>query len=249
MWKRAWILVAAATLQGASDSPDIEKVRDYAVHYTKTLPNYTCTQRVIRTTTKYPVVANFRRPQQDAIEEQVSYVDGREIHKVLKMNGQPPGSGASADQGMVSRGEWAALLSTMFQPETQTEFRFEKTMPLNGARVDVFSFRVPQERGYVLAGREGKMVVGYRGKLYADAATAAVVHIEMNCTGIRPNPDYSEVGLTLDYKSTLVAGRRFILPAHYSLHARNSLAVTEIETDYRDYRRFAADSTVRFSEE
>jgi hypothetical protein len=249
MGKLAWMLMAAASLPAADGAGDIEKVRDYAVHYTKTLPNYTCTQRVFRTTTKTAVMADFRRPQQDVIEEQVSYVDGREMHKVLKMNGQPPGTGAGADQGMSSRGEFAALLNAIFQPETQTEFRFERTVALNGARVDIFSFRVPQPRGYVLQGRQGKVVVGYRGKLYADAVTAAVVRIEMNCTDIPPNPDYSEVGLTLDYKPTAVAGRRFILPAHYSLHVRNSLAVTEIETDYRAYRRFAADSSITFSEE
>jgi hypothetical protein len=185
------------------------------------------------------------RATDDRIVEQLSYVDRMELHKLISINGR---AAAPADEGLISRGEFGVLMDAMFQPATNASFKWQRTTNLNGRKVDVYAFRVPKARGYALAGRERTIVVGYTGNLYADAVTKAVIRIRMTCVDIPPNPDFTDVSLTLDYQTTGVAGKQFVLPAHYTLDIRNNLGVTVSEADYVDYRRFAAQTTVTFEQ-
>lgn len=74
--------------------------------------------------------------------------------------------------------------------------------------------------------------------MFSDAETGAVLRIELQCE-IPPDSEYTELELTLDYKPAEVAGRPFVLPSHYHMHSRS-------EADYRNYRRFDADSSITF---
>jgi hypothetical protein len=101
--------------------------------------------------------------------------------------------------------------------------------------------------------------VPYKGLIYWDAQTGAVVRIELECE-IPKDSEYQELEIALDYKPTEIGGREFLLPSNYRLHAlRESARANKNlprkerrfiqennETDYKSYRKFEANSSITF---
>jgi hypothetical protein len=246
-------LVAGSVLaQTPEQTVALAAIKDYALNYTERLPNYTATQSVrrqVRPTQQGRFTAGTRA-QTEIIEEQISYVEHRELHKVLTVNGRAAKEGESEQSGMYSRGEFALLLATIFRTETKTTFRWDRMANLNGRRMQVFEFQVPQlPNGYNIMEGSRTLVVPYKGSVFADAETHAVMRIQMTCTDIPSASAYKSIGLTLDYKATKVAGQEFILPSRYTMNLRRMDADVTMEAEYKNYQRFAADATIIFEEE
>ena len=249
----ALVLLAGSLVGQTSDhSVDLAAIREYALSYTEKLPNYTTTQSVKRTSkpTQQGRFTVGLRAQTQTVEEQITFVEGRELHKILTVNGQAVKEYESESGGMYSRGEFALLLNTIFRPETKTEFRFDKTAKLNGAPMLVFDFSVPQlPNGYGIMEGNRTLVVPYKGSVFANAETHAVMRIQMTCTNIPQVSQYRGVELTLDYKVTKVAGQEFILPSRYTMNLRRLDADVTMEAGYKDFKKFGADATIIFEEE
>jgi hypothetical protein len=84
--------------------------------------------------------------------------------------------------------------------------------------------------------------------VYADPGELAVVRIEMKIApqDIPKGSEYVNAVLTLDYKLAQVAGKEFVLPAHFSLHYQMMRGMAWYEAEYSNYRRFSADTTIQF---
>jgi len=244
--KRA--LTPAHTLTSAEQAAVIEKVRDQALSYTRQLPNYICTQRT-RQIIQRPVVGETLRGGMDLIEEQVSFLDNRETRRVLSLNGHTVAADSPEQQhGTPSRGEFGAILDVIFDPQTSANLKWERPTKLELRSVYVFSYRVPQSKGYTLTDSKEKIQVPFQGLVYADAETLTVVRIEMKITpqDIPKNSQYVNAALTLDYKPVQVAGHESVLPAHYSLHYQMRDGMAWYIAEYTDYRKFSADAKIQF---
>jgi hypothetical protein len=222
-------------------------VRTYARTYTEKLPNYTATQiirRRVKTLARGPMVA--AGTQVDNIEEQIGWVGGRETHKILKANGRLMGDESPVrDQGIFSTGEFGGLLAGLFRDEASARFDFVKSERLDGRKVDMFAFRVAaQPAGYAIVEPGRTVVVGYEGRLRADAETHAVTRIELHCVDFPIGVPYKALELTLDYARAKVGGTEYILPARYRLHTRSEDAEIEIDATYRGYQKFAVESSI-----
>ncbi len=232
-------------LTAADRAAALNAIREYALNYTRNLPNYTCTQ-----TTRQMVIRETLvriHPEADLIEEQLSFVDNKEIRKVTKINGVAASpDGPDQLRGASSRGEFGNLLDIIFEPATGADIRFDRLSTLNRRRVYVFAFRVPQSSGYVLTESKRRIQVPFQGSVYADYETKAVVRIEMKCTDIPRGSEYTNAALTLDYKPAMVAGHEYILPEHYSLHFQMVKGFEMSAAEYTAYRKFSADATVKF---
>jgi hypothetical protein len=226
----------------------IEKVRDEALSYTRQLPNYICTQRT-RQMIQRPIVGQALRGGVDLIEEQVSFVDNRETRRVVSLNGHPVAADSPEQQrGTPSRGEFGAILGVIFDPQTSAGPKWERPTTLDRRPVYVFSYRVPQSKGYTLTESKQKIQVPYQGLVYADAETLNVVRIEMKITpqDIPKDSEYLNAALTLDYKPEQVAGHESILPAQYTLHYQMRNGMAWYIAEYTNYRKFSADATIEF---
>src|SRR5580692_4477094 len=126
MQNRSSLLFAVtAALAVAQEPPTVEAIRKYALNYVQSLPDYTCTQLTKRLYTRQnfvPFGGGMFTPgtnRNDTIEEELSFVGGKEHYKVTKLNGFPP---ANTDHeqlgGTVSEGEFGSLLKHIFDLET-----------------------------------------------------------------------------------------------------------------------------------
>lgn len=230
----------------------LDTVRVYARSYTASLPNYTCTQSTRQTITRPaklvggPLGSPLRA---DSIEEQLSFVNRREVRTVTKINEARPSEAGRAQIGTVSRGEFGNLLDTIFDPKTSADIRWDRAATEAGRRVNVFGYRVPQSHGYTLIESKGRITVPFEGFVFADSQTGAVVRIEMKCTGIPAKSEYRALNLSLDYKAAKVAGKEYLLPWRFNMRYEMTANAAIIGAEYHSYRRFSADSTVQFDTE
>lgn len=223
----------------------LDAVREYALSYTKRLPNYTCTQ-TNRQTIKVPGETLTESKEFDCGSKQNTWFGTPAIVLAEGVHGSVPGASQPVAGETLSRGEFGKLPDIVFDPATGADIRWERLGILNGRNVYVFAFRVPQSRGYSLVESRRTIQVPFKGFVYADFDTRAVVRIEMKCIDIPGDSEYTGADLTLDYKPAHVAGQEIIVPAHYLAHFQMVRGEVTNEAAFTAYRRFSADSTVQF---
>jgi VWFA-related protein len=229
----------------------LTSVREYVRTYTASLPDFTCIQTTQQAFGQWiglkpgdPLPAHS-----DVLEEQIVFVDGREIRTVTKINDSGPLASGQAQIGPVSHSEFGNLLSTIFDLQTGADIRWNRTATLDGRPVNVFEFRVPQSSGYTIIGSQGRVQVPFEGSVYADRQTSAVLQIKMKCTGIPRSSGYQAMELTLDYKPATIAGREHLLPSGILIRFEAARAGSTISGEFKSCRQFSVDSTVRFDDD
>lgn len=224
----------------------LAEITQKALDYTKGLPNFICAQV---TTRSFDPSGTESWRQGDRIQEQLSYVDGKEDYKVVLVNNLPVANMKHEQLGgITSSGEFGTMLYQIFAPQTQTQFDWERWATLRGKRMYVFSFRVAQPNSdysiyHQPSGRT--IVAGYHGLIYADAETKQIMRIKMDCEGLEGFP-INQVGLTLDYAPTKISDQDFVLPMAAEVRSREGRALGKNVMQFSLYRKFGADATITF---
>ncbi len=223
-------------------------IRDYALNYTKSLPNYVCMQTTRRKIS--PTIRGYVG-YGDTIREELSFFDHKESYKVVMVNEQSVAN-MRHDQlgGAISSGEFGTMLAHIFDPETGTEFDWDHWATLRSKRMYVFSFSVPKSAGYsMLYGQDHREYTSaYKGLIYADHDSKAVMRIKMECVGIPADYPIKTVAITLDYAPTKIGDEEYVLPFHFELDSTDVQAVVKNEADYKLYRKFGAEATITFGD-
>ncbi len=233
----------------AEQAEVLAAMREYALNYTKNLPNYVCVQTTHR---KISPTVRGLLPYGDTIQEQLTFFDQKESYKVEMINGNAVANMTHERLGgVVSSGEFGTMLYHIFDPETGTEFSWDHWATLRGKRMYVFAFSVPKSAGYSMYHEESKReyTSAYKGLVYADKDTKEVMRIKMDCVGIPPDYPIHEVGLTLDYEPTKIEDQVYTLPFHFELHSREDKAISQNDAQFKMYRKFGSTSSITFSDE
>jgi hypothetical protein len=224
----------------------LAEITEKALDYTKSLPNFICAQV---TTRSYDPSGTESWHQEDKIQEQLSYVDGKEDYKVILVNNLPvPNMKHEQLGGITSSGEFGSMLYDIFAPQTQTEFNWERWATLRGKRMYVFSFHVeqPNSNYSIYHQPSGRTVVaGYHGLIYADAESKQIMRIKMDCDGLEGFP-INQVAVTLDYAPTKISEQSFVLPMAAEVRSREGRTMAKNVMQFSLYRRFGADATITF---
>jgi len=236
---------AVALAQTAAEQETaLNAIREYALHYTKRLPNYTCTQNNLQTIRVRDLTLTESK-EFDCGSKQNTWFATPAIALAEGVRGsfQPVVRETSA------RGEFGKLLESIFDPATGADIRWDRPTTLNGRVIYVFAFRVPQSRGYTLVESGRSIEVPFKGLIYADYETGAVLRIALKCTDIPGDSEYTGADVTLDYRSARVAGEEIIVPAHYLAHFQMTRGEVTNDATFTAYRQFSADSTLKFDDE
>jgi hypothetical protein len=221
-------------------------ITEKALDYTKSLPNFICAQV---TTRSFDPSGTESWRQEDRIQEQLSYVDGKEDYKVVLVNNLPASNMTHEKLGgITSSGEFGTMLYQIFAPQTQAQFDWERWATLRGRRMYVFSFRVAQANSdYSIkdetSGRS--IVAGYHGLIYADAESKQIMRIKMDCDGLETFP-INLVGLTLDYAPTKISEQSFVLPMAAEVRSRAGRQLGRNVIQFSLYRKFTSEATITF---
>jgi hypothetical protein len=223
-------------------------MKEYALNYSKNLPNYVCVQITRR---RFEPTERRYAPQGDTVQEMLTFVDGKESYKVEAVNGKSePNLKHERLGGVVTSGEFGSMLLNIFDPDSGADFHWDHWATLRGKRMYVFAYSVPQAKGYSMYHGESKReyTSAYTGLVYAEVQSKTVMRITMTTAGIPADFPIHEVSLTLDYSPTMIAGQEYVLPYHFELTSKESKADTTNRADYRMYQKFGAEASITFGD-
>jgi hypothetical protein len=249
------LLACAAAGWAQAPTPEetgaaMEKIRIVALAYTRRLPDFVCTQLVHR----YIDLTHraLWRPL-DTLTIKLSYFEQREDHKLVLINGTPSEKSYVDLNGAVTTGEFGAILQQIFEPASQAVFTWEKWSKVGKRRAAIYRYQVDMahSRSSLNFRANSGIVqarVGYHGMVEVDRETGDVLRLTYIADSIpKTYPIYLSTA-TMNYDFADVAGRQYLLPASSEAEMRSTDMWARNHTDFREYRKFSADSTIRFGD-
>jgi hypothetical protein len=253
------VLVVAASWGGAAaqtPAPEpaeqkriLADATDYAANHERSLPDFICTQ----TTRRFLDYSGREewRPV-DIIVERLTYFEHQEDYKVLEINGLP--SALAHDQlgGASSSGEFGSVMKGIFAPVSATEFHWQDWFTLRGQKMHVYAYHVAAANSdyhiVVPAPDSQDLVTAYHGLIFIDDRRHFVHRITLHADGIPRAFPVQDVSLMLDYEYTRISDADYLLPLSFELRSRDGKVLVKNDVDYDNYRKFTADSSVRFGD-
>jgi hypothetical protein len=223
----------------------LDHVRKYALDYTKSLPDFICTQ----VTRRYMGDAKrgiWDRPE--VITMRLSFFGQREEYKVISVNGRP--STLTMDQlgGTTSRGEFGTQLKMLFAPVSRARFAWKRWATLRNHRIHVYSYRIPRAHSqwHVKYEDRDSAAIGYRGLLYVDNDTEMVAKITAEAEDIPTTVPILQAWTELDYDFVTINAKEHLVPLRSATRLFTAKFQSRIEVEFREYRKFGSESRISF---
>jgi len=224
----------------------IQQTREYALNYTKQLPNFICVQVTRRDFDPTGTGNNWYHS--DTITARLSY-NGTENYEVILHNNQPV-TNANMRQfgGTTSEGEFASMLDQIFELESHTAFSWDHWGKLRGRKTYVFAYDVQQEFSHYHVEADDKLsiVPAYRGLVYIDEDTKMVVKIVMTPYDMPGTFPIHDINTSLDYDFETIGDAQYMLPLKSVLTSKRDRQMTKNDIEFRLYRKFGTESSIKF---
>jgi hypothetical protein len=230
------------------EDPVIAKAREANAQYSLTLPNFLVRQAITRYEADNPKQGWQAR---DTVTADLTYEDGNEEYKNVKVGNRPVKS-IEDTGGSWSTGQFATILEEILDPGTATTFRKSGQDTIQGRRADIFKFEVKRENArWRIMVPSQLYYPAYRGSLWIDKETARVLRVEMESKNIPPLFPLAKVETAIDYDFVRLGGTQaFLLPtvAEVLSCEQGSSRCTRNRIEYRNYRKFGAQSDISFDD-
>lgn len=230
----------------------LTEVREYALNYTQTLPDFICFEVTRRYYDRhYKPGTEGSWAIQDRLVEKLSYFDQKEKYEPISQNDNSlVGKTSESLGGALSRNEFGTLLKEIFDPATRTEFRWERWGMLRGHLSHVYAYSVDQPHSkWTLDYNRGQQQTtpGYNGFIFVDKETNQILRITIDP---QPPVDFpmQNIHQVLDYNYADISGQKFLLPLVSEVTMRADGVGTRNEIEFRSYRKYSADATITFSD-
>jgi len=227
----------------SEELPLIERARAAAYEFNDTLPNFICDELVMRHQSERRIPDWKYR---DRVEVELVYVDGKEDYRNIRRNGKALKKGSPEDSGSWSTGEFGTVLADIFSSTTNAQFKRKGASTAAGMPAEVYEYSVAQPNSHwqIRYGRTVKPA--YSGSLWIDPKTARVLRIEMGTKKLPADYEIDTVESVVDYSWVTISGKKFLLPVKSENLAcvRGTFDCTKNEIEFRNYRKFTAESQV-----
>jgi len=253
----AALAAAQSPAPGPPASPDapngdqqdriLEAVESYGAHYISGLPDFLCDQ----VTRHFRADLNSDRWHKgDVITEKLGFHDGQEKRSVDLVNGKRADSLKNRWHApLITEGEFGILIDRVLGPQSFATFAWNRWETVRGKRLAVFDYSVDLEHSTLRLGIGdlAEAVLAYGGSVFADPETGAVWRItEAVNKDIPLKLQTREIGTVIDYDETPIGGRQYLLPVTATVSAVTWDGKIRNEMEFRNYRKFDADSVIHF---
>ena len=232
----------------------IEEVREYALNYSKSLPNFLSTQVVRRYQAGTPGSRYNTRSsepswvQVDLLTLRLSYFDQKEEYKLILHNNSPTTQDYKSVGGATSTGEFGSLLRDIFEPRTHARFGWDGWARLRDQLVMAFSYSVEQANSQwgIEYERKDHIVPAYSGRILIDKDTHVVMRVTLNADNIPATFPVKMATTILDYDYTDISGHQFLLPLKSETQMSADGVLSKNDTEFRLYRKYSAEAEIRY---
>ena len=199
----------------------------------------------------------------DRLALAVSYraEEGGEKYRLLAVNGLPTpvdqqekGYGTGLG-GTISTGEYVSMLSSLFAPESRTEFKMVDTDTLRNRRTIIFEYAIERKNSKqtIKSNDYPSVTVGHRGRVWIDRENSRVLRLESSVTEIPEDYPIRAAGRTVDYAWVTIAGREYLLPARAQVELtatqNGQLFQTRNDIHFRNYQKYGSEVRIIDDEE
>lgn len=241
----------------AAQQKMLAEIRDYALNYAKTLPDFICIQRTNRSVDlHFQPGGPGRWSPADKIVEKLSYFDQQEKYEPISVNETAMiGKSWQSLGGSISRGEFGSLLRDVFEPQTDAIFVWDHWASLDKKLAYVYRYVVlqPHSRYSVDYEKKDRAVPGYHGLVFIQKnpnpdSTAWVI------TRMTIEPDMpegfpvQEIHQQIDYKFFDINGHQYLLPSTSQVTSRAGSYGSRNEISFLRYQKYSADTTIKFDD-
>jgi hypothetical protein len=226
----------------------LEQVREAALDYIRSLPDFICTQVVKRYEDRS---GRDRWTPIDTLTVKLSYFDQKEDYKLLTIDNQPTSLDYMKSGGSASKGEFGTLLNAIFEPKSAGEFHWKNWTTLRKRRAAVYTYRVDRAHSlYVVSVQYDRddmveTLVGFHGEIVVDRDTNMPLHLTAEAEMPVGFPARQSL-TTLDYDFAEVGGREYLLPLKAEVEMRSTRLHTRNRVAFHGYQKFQTETTITF---
>jgi len=231
---------------GPPEDARIAKAREVLAAYNQSLPNYFCQEhiaRMVSTTQK----ADWR--PLDVISATVVFENGRDEYRNLTINGKPVNKRMEDMEGAWSTGEFGLIAADLFSLATAAEFTRGGSSRTGSHDAVVYDFEVDREHSHWNIQAPSQSVrPAYKGSVWLKPDTAEILRIEMQTDHMPKEFPLDKVESAVDYDYVRLGEHQFLLPVHAETLTcvRGSSDCSRNVIDFRNYRKYAGESTITF---
>jgi hypothetical protein len=226
----------------------IEKARIGAMNYSKSLPDFLCTQMVRR----YQDPRGDNRWQRlDVLTVKLSYSDRQEDYKLIAIDGKQTKLDYMETGGPTSKGEFGSLLLYLFHPKMEAEFHWKGWTTIHKQRVAVYSYKVDQAHTQFHVafgqrpGTSNDILAPYYGEVSVDPESGAVLRVTQHAVLPMGFPVRASAA-TVEYEYEEVGGRQYLLPRYAQIEMAAQRYKTRNDVEFKYYRKFGSEATISF---
>ena len=233
----------------------IEDVREYALSYSKGLPNFLSTQVVRRYQAGAPGSRygsrSYNEPswqQVDTLTLRLSYFEQKEEYKLIMLNSAPTTEDYKKIGGATSTGEFGSLLRDIFEPRSQARFEWDGWARLRNQLVMAFHYQVDQAHSQwgIEYERKDHIVPAYSGRVLIDKDTHVVLRVTLNADNLPATFPVKEAATILDYDYQDLSGHQFLLPMKSQTLMSADGILSRNDTEFRLYRKYSAEAEIKY---
>ncbi|MBZ5617315.1 MAG: hypothetical protein LAQ69_01090 [Acidobacteriia bacterium] len=233
----------------------LAEVRQYALNYSKNLPDFICTQVTRRYAapapgTKYGGSIDSQPSWQvlDTLQIRLSYFEQKEDYKLILVNNTLTSQDYKTVGGATSTGDFGSMMREIFEPSTAARFEWDHWGTLRGRRVMAFAYHVPQSRSqwHVTYDRRMDIVPAYSGLVEVDKNTHEVMRVTLQADDIPPSFPVKKADTVLDYDYQDISGHTFLLPLKAQVIMAADDYMTRNDEEFRLYRKYSATADITF---
>ena len=226
----------------------IERSRQKALDYSLSLPDFVCSEVVRRYAAPADGLKFGAWVHTDTLTIKLSYSQKTEGHKLELIDGKPTDRKFEELAGATSSGEFGGILRTIFDPASQAAFDWESWKTLRKHRTAVYQYAVDVANSpYSLRHANRKAIVGIHGVVEVDGETGEVLQLTYIAYEIPKQLDVQYSTTIVEYDFASAGGRNYLLPARSETELHSSGMWARNKTEFREYRKFSADSVIDFS--
>ncbi len=233
----------------------LDEVRQYALNYSKTLPDFICTQVTRRYAAPMPGTRYGGPPDRqpswqslDTLTIKLSYFEQKEDYKLILVNNNVTNQDFRTIGGATSTGDFGTMMKDVFERNTLARFDWDHWGTLRGRRVLAFSYHVAQANSqwHINYDRRLDIVPGYHGLVYVDKETHQVMRITLAAEELPAGFPVKKAETVLDYDYVELSNHTFLLPLKSTTLMAADDYMTRNDTEFRIYRKYSAESDIKF---
>ena len=146
--------------------------------------------------------------------------------------------------------QFSSILWAIFAPESDASFTDERAVTLASRpawRYD-FSIDQPHSSWRLSISWEAGYDPAYGETVWIDRETSRVLRVEMSARNIPQSLPLASARKTVEYTFVKIGGEDYLMPSHSEAVycQKDGGACSRNVTDFQDYRKYSADTTIQF---